>query len=206
MKVITWSASSSSDHRSKDSAPRSVMCSSRPCCSATRIGASIRSGVSQASGRRLASCTSGFDHWTQRSHWLNWSQLNFESVQLTSSLLFETAFCQICTKLRSTREPLLRVNQQPVLKLVLWLPYHPSIHFHCCPAADNSVRSFKLKPPNRAAAVAHDQTSRVIRSIPASICAAKLFENPAFLLTTTLIYKPVVSLPEKSEEWSKASK
>ena len=50
------------------------------------------------------------------------------------------------------------------------------------------------------------QTSGVTSSVPASISAAKLFANPALLLTATPIQKPVVLQPQKSAESSKASK
>ena len=50
------------------------------------------------------------------------------------------------------------------------------------------------------------QTSGFTSSVPASISAAKLFANPAFLLTATPIQKPVVPQLQKSAESSKASK
>ena len=46
----------------------------------------------------------------------------------------------------------------------------------------------------------------MLRSVPASIFAAKLFSNPAFLLTAKPIQKPVVPQLQKSAESSKASK
>ena len=66
-------------------------------------------------------------------------------------------------------------------------------------ASSSSLRFAPLQSPA-------SQTSGVTSLVLASISAAKLFANSAFLLTATPIQKPVVSQSQKSAESSKASK
>ena len=78
------------------------------------------------------------------------------------------------------------------------VPLLASPHTAVFDASSSMLRFVPLSPAT--------QTSGVMSSASASITAAKLFSNPAFLQFAMPIRMPVISQPQKSAESSKASK